>query len=128
MIGGLKWIQTSSCERKDCSRRHPKICKWLSSRSGCTRGSDCRYLHVNIVDVEQISYKNLKNTRVETMEYECVGCKRRYPEKCYVKEHVIQNIQTFFCLNCDYYIQDKTQVFTEGWTLVDKHGFLRRNL
>ena len=62
------------------------------------------------------------------MEYKCSGCKSSWTEKCYVKEHVIQNMQTFFCLNCDDYIKDKTQVFNKGWTLVDEHGFLRRDL
>ena len=123
-----EYLEKYKCERKECSWRHPIICKWLSSRSGCTRGSDCTYLHVNLVDVEQIRYNNLKNTGAAIMEYKCSGCKSSWTEKCNVKEHVIQNMQTFFCLNCDDYIKDKTQVFNKGWTLVDEHGFLRRDL
>ena len=80
------------------------------------------------MDVEQIRYNNLKNTGAAIMEYKCSGCKSSWTEKCYVKEHMIQNMQTFFCLNCDDYIKDKTQVFNKGWTLVDEHGFLRRDL
>ena len=80
------------------------------------------------MDVEQLRYKNLNNTGAAIMEYKCSGCKSSWTEKCNVKEHVIQNMQKFFCLNCDDYIKDKTKNFNEGLTLLDVHGFLRRNL
>ena len=46
--------------------------------------------------------------------YNCVGCKSNFPDSRYVTKHVVGNIDAWFCLNCEDWIQDKTMVFTEG--------------
>ena len=46
----------------------------------------------------------------------------------YVVKHEIENMQLWFCLNCDEWIQDKTQVLKKDWTLFDQIGDLRRDV
>ena len=64
----------------------------------------------------------------EGNRFNCIGCKSRFPEERFVKRHLIQNTETFFCLDCDDWIKDKTRVFDEDWTLLDNNGFLRMDL
>ena len=63
-----------------------------------------------------------------TSEYTCVGCKSTFEdEKCVVK-HIIHNMETYFCLNCEDWIKEKTRVFDQGWTLLDQYGYLRMDI
>ena len=57
--------------------------------------------------------------------FKCERCKNMYPEENYVVKHEIRNIEFWFCLNCDAWIQDKSNVFNNEWTLLDKNGDLR---
>ena len=52
-------------------------------------------------------------------EYNCVK---------YVVKHIIQNMETYFCLNCDDWVKDKERVFEHGWTLLDQYGYLRKDI
>ena len=58
-------------------------------------------------------------------EYNCVGCKSIFTDEKYVVKHIIQNMETYFCLNCDDWVKDKERVFEHGWTLLDQYGYLR---
>ena len=53
-----------------------------------------------------------------------VGCKNTWEERNHVKSHTIQNMEVFFCLNCDDWIQEKAAVFDKGWTMFDEAGAL----
>ena len=61
-------------------------------------------------------------------EFNCEGCKHTWENKIYVVEHFIENKKVFFCLNCEDWIQHKTNVFDEGWTLFDNEGYLRHGI
>ena len=109
-------IKNMKCENKDCLDRHPKVCKWLSSVSGCTR-TDCEYLHVTLATSDK-----------QTTEYKCVSCKGVWKERACVIQHMINQKQVHFCLNCDDWVQKKEKVFDKGWTLLDQDGFLRTGI
>ena len=38
------YLETQSCQEKQCPDRHPKLCKWLKHSGGCKR-QNCAYLH-----------------------------------------------------------------------------------
>ena len=103
------YVETGSCNSQECCDRHPKECKWIKSNRGCRR-EDCVYLH-----------KSIK-------EFKCEGCKCSWKEEKFVVEHTINNMQIFFCLNCEDWIQYKENVFNAGWTLFDDMGFLRTDI
>ena len=103
------------CENRECEMRHPKMCKWLNSRNGCRRNTDCDYLHVTLAEADV-------KLREDTV-YQCKGCESSWVNSLHVKEHKI-----FFCLNCDEWIRDKSLVLQEGWTLYDKDGNLRQDV
>ena len=84
-----------------------KQCKWLGSKYGCRR-SNCEFSHV---------------THASNDGYECSGCKDIWTDMTCVKKHIIENQSVYFCLNCDDWIQFKSKVFDQGWTLLDKEGF-----
>ena len=58
----------------------------------------------------------------------CEGCKTVWENEKHVVEHNIQNTQTFFCLNCEDWIQNKENVFVAGWSLFDNEGYLRHDV
>ena len=102
------------CDQRDCPNRHPKFCKWVKCRQGCFR-ENCAYLHT----------EEIENT---PCEFKCVGCKSAWEDGKYVIEHVIDNRKTFFCLNCEDWIQLKEKVYEAGWSLFDEDGNLRNNV
>ena len=102
------------CENKECSDRHPRECKWKRSIRGCKRNEEYDYLHVSQANVEA------KETNVvnKVAEYKCAGCKSSWNDERYVVDHVIRNMNMFFCLNCNDWIRDKEAVLDQGWTLL----------
>ena len=109
--------RNKKCENSECEGRHPKSCKWLSSRVGCIR-EGCDYQHAAFVNGEVNVYTN----------YKCVSCKDVWTDRKFVKQHMIQNHEVHFCLNCDDWVKNKQNVFEDGWTLHDADGFLRRGI
>ena len=85
--------------------------------------ADCQYLH-------KASQKDKRGEEqvYGKIHYQCAGCKCIWNDKWCVKEHIIQNIQVHFCLNCDDWIKDKTAVFDQGWTMFDEGGFWREDI
>ena len=77
--------------------------------------TNCTYLH----DEEKGN---------STSEFKCVGCHSAQKHGKYVIEHMINDIKTFFCLNCEDWIQCKERVYEPGWSLFDEHGYLRRDI
>ena len=96
-----------------CIERHPKECKWERSREGCKRKQECEYLH---------------NCNGEKLQYKCESCKYSWQDKNCVVKHVIGNMEVFFCLNCENWVQDKANVLNDGWTIFDKAGYLRTDI
>ena len=96
----------------------------IPSIGGCKRSVDCQYLHG-----KHASYasKDVKDVAV-TSEYQCVGCKSIWNDTIYLVGHLIRNMNIFFCLNCNDWIQKKEEVFDQGWSLLDKEGFLRNDI
>ena len=119
-------IQNKKCESNDCQKRHPKRCKWMSSKSGCHR-VDCKYLHDHFANEER--HVNLVNAKQQnSQEYECISCKCVWKDRKCVVEHVVQKMKVYFCLNCDDWVQNKTKVLQSGWTLLDEAGDLRTDV
>ena len=104
------------CEAKRCADRHPKRCKWLESKDGCTR-EGCLYLHN--------SNNKLKNV---DQTYKCASCKDFWTNGACVVEYIIQNQKVYFCLNCDDWVKYKQDVFNTGWTLMDNDSYLRTGI
>ena len=104
------YLEKQTCDKKECSDRHPKRCKWLETREGCNHNK-CDYLHT-----------------VKIEKYTCASCKHAWENQNHVVEHNIENMKIFFCLNCEDWEQNKTNVLREGWTLFDEEGFLRRDI
>ena len=108
-----------TCERSECSSRHPRTCKWLRTNEGCRR-QNCEYLHSDHVQRKSVVDRACK--------YKCEGCEHIWEEKKFVVEHSILNRRAYFCLNCDDWIVNKFAVFEAGWTLFDTEGQLRQDV
>ena len=87
--------------------------KWNEGRDDCKRDTECDYLHVNLVNERK---------------YQCVSCKDAWDDGSCMVEPIIQNTSTFFCLNCDEWVRNKSKVLEEGRTLLDRFGQLRMEL
>ena len=104
------------CEGKRCDKRHPKACKWMEREEGCRRKDHCKYSH----DIPE----NKKSTnKVNT--FKCASCKHAWSQSKFVVKHELNNMQVFFCLNCEDWVQDKSKVLEDGWALFDQAGNLR---
>ena len=77
------------------------------------------------VDTNQVHKNHIEQNMHEGKQYPCVGCKYSWKERHHVKSHIIQNIEVFFCLNCDDWIQEKSAIFETGWTMFDETGGLK---
>ena len=121
-----QYLQTGKCGRNECDQRHPKSCKWDKSNSTCRRGLDCMYLHGNVVVNQAHNYFEQNGNACQ--QFKCVGCKNTWEERNHVKSHTIQNMEVFFCLNCDDWVQEKAAVFDKVWTMFDEAGALRYDI
>ena len=116
------YSESQMCKAQDCKDRHPKTCKWIGSIGGCTCTREaCVYLHTK---GEEKANTNLENVE----EFECERWKHTWNNKSYVVEHMINQRKVYFCLNCDDWIEYKSEVFNEGWTLLNEEGFLRHGI
>ena len=77
-------------------------------------------------DCEVEEKSNVENANVN--EYPCAECKSIWNNSSHVVPHNIQNMDLFFCLNCNDWIQHKHAVVEQGWTLFDEDGYLRQNV
>ena len=114
----ILYMEGMKCDRKTCEMRHPKVCKWMESKFGCTR-EDCNYIHVTLACNDENS------TPAGVDKLKCVSCKTSWEIREHVVEHMILNRQAIFCLNCDEWVKDKSRVFKEGWSILDVAGNLR---
>ena len=114
------YIEEGKCVGKPCQRRHPKVCKWIKTATGCRR-QDCDFLHVTFAvdDGKQVEAHK---------SYPCMGCKNIYEDKVCVVQHTAQNKAFFLCLNCDDWILRKNEILLPGWSLFDGNGHLKQNV
>ena len=103
------------CEGKRCDKRHPKACKWMEREEGCRRKDHCKYSH----DIPENKTFRKGNT------FKCASCKHAWSQSKFVVKHELNNMQVFFCLNCEDWVQDKSKVLEDGWALFDQAGNLR---
>ena len=87
----------------------------------------CRRKNCDFLDVTLAGDDGKKSAHKQSC-YECKGCESIYPAENYVVKHVIKNMQLWFCLNCDEWIQDKEKVLGKDWTLFDQNGDLRKDV
>ena len=112
-------IKNGTCDKKGCKDRHPKTCKWLSSRVGCKR-EGCNYLHVKFATSDK------KQSTIH--EFNCVSCKGIWENRDSVIGYIMENQEIHFCLNCDDWVKYKEKVFDDGWTLLDRDGYLKMGI
>ena len=110
-------IRNLKCETKECPDRHLKVCKWQADQHGCT-WKDCDYLHNTLGSSRE----------AQLQEYKCISCKCAWKEQTCVVKHMIENIETYFCLNCDDWVQHKQNIYNPGWTLMNEAGNLRMDI
>ena len=63
-----------------------------------------------------------------TPAYKRVSCKNVWEDRNCLVKHVINGHETFFCLNCEDWVQFKTDVYNPNWTLFDEEGYLKINI
>ena len=90
--------------------RHPKQCKLMEASGECNY-KRCDYLHKH-----------------DIKKYKCESCKCAWENANHVVEHWIENIKLYFCLNCEDWVQHKSNVLKDGWSLFDEEGLLRRDV
>ena len=66
--------------------------------------------------------------RQNPQEFTCISCKCVWMDRNCVVEHFVQNMKLYFCLNCDDWVRNKTEVLQPGWTLHDEAGNLRMDV
>ena len=108
---------SGNCHEKDCKLRHPKPCKWFNGGTGCRRNESCDFLHVTLVCGEEDNAAQEKVKEVDS--FECAGCKYAWSDVTCVVKHSVQNMEIYFCLNCDDWIVDKSVVLQPGLSLFD---------
>ena len=108
------------CDGKECPDRHPKKCKWFSSKSGCYRNKDCDFWHGTLAHESQMQ----NQIQEERENYKCVSCKHTWKEQQFVVAHMVNHTKVYFCLNCDDWVRDKSKVLDPGWSLLDLDGNL----
>ena len=102
-----------NCEKENCPKRHPKACKYQKGANGCWRGNSCDYAHDTLVAGDANGVK-----------FGCISCKHEWKETQFVVKHTINNMEVYFCLNCDDWVKSKERVFDQGWSLFDQDGNL----
>ena len=115
-----KYLQEGICQEIPCQSRHPKVCKWTKTETGCRR-EDCDFLHVTLVGGDG------KQTETHKI-YPCMGCKNVYDDKVCVVQHIAENRAFFLCLNCDDWILRKDEILLPEWSLFDENGDLKQNV
>ena len=110
--------QQGQCNGNKCPNRHPKACKWFKAWEGCRRREACHFSHDTLVcdGQENQAQKN------ETIKFNCVSCKHEWKDRNCVVSHLVNSTQVYFCLNCDDWVQDKSKVLDNGWSLFDQYG------
>ena len=110
--------QEGKCNGSNCLDRHPKPCKWFKGLTGCRRKEACHFSHDTLVCDGQ-GNKAQKN---EITKFNCVSCKYEWKERSCVVKHCVNTMEVYFCLNCDDWVQDKSKVLDNGWSLFDQYG------
>ena len=113
------YLEEGTCDQRECSYRHPKLCKWVESKGGCWRKDECDYSHD--------SHKT-KPAEKEVDIFNCVSCKHTWSEEKFVVKHTVKNMEVYFCLNCEDWVQHKNNVLNNGWSLFDQDGNLNYNV
>ena len=83
------------CKDRSCPNRHPKACKYFKSETGCSRGENCAFSH----DLHICGNQRSKM-------FKCVSCKHTWNEQWCVVKHKLNNMELYFCLNCNDWVKD----------------------
>jgi hypothetical protein len=118
------YLESGKCEYKECRDWHPKVCNfWSNNKSGCARNSDCNLLCVTLVHLDGKVTEESKET-----VFKCASCKDCWADKKCVVKHNLNHYMVYFCLNCDEWVKNKSEVFDPFWTLLDERGTLKSDL
>lgn len=82
----------------------------------------CDFSHDTSVCTEKKSVA----AQMASSSFKCIGCKSQWEECSFVVKHTIQNMEIFFCLNCEDWVKDKSRVLDHGWSLFDEDGNLNQ--
>ena len=105
-------------------KKKPKKCRYFD-RGYCKYKTKCRFTHMLGLCSQ---YLQIGKCERKECDQRHVGCKHSWEERKNVKSHIILNMEVFFCLNCDDWIQEKAAVFNDGWTMFDETGALRYDI
>ena len=72
--------------------------------------------------------QNIKPARKDVERFNCVSCKHTWSEEKFVVKHIVKNMDVYFCLNCEDWVQNKSNVLDYGWSLFDQDGNLNYNV
>ena len=97
------------CKNKECLKRHRHICKYWDSKRGCSRRSQCSYLH----EVPKYNIKNL----VKRSRNRCYACNFNDYDEDQVKIHKIKDHKFILCLNCDFTIEKKEILLSKTFNM-----------
>ena len=111
-----------NCDGVDCPDRHPRACKWYRGATGCRRNESCKYSHDTLVCGEQ----KINESEKKIKEFKCVSCSYTWKESNCVVKHHINNMEAYFCLNCEDWVKYKSKVFDQDWSLFDGEGNLNQ--
>ena len=110
-----KYLNGNRCNWKSCNFRHPKKCKYFkNAKQGCTFAEKCYYLHEFIENIE--NRDNIDNIDNIENVFKCVSCQNTYEDENSFIKHNINNQNLYFCLNCDYFVTNKEDIYKIGWT------------
>ena len=99
-----------SCKTKTCSKRNPRVCKYLKNHNTCKFGEHCAYEHIldkdTVIILELVNkVKTLENT-VKTMSEQIHTLKSKLEVK--VTENQQLSSQNIVCDQCDYKASNTT--------------------
>ena len=99
------------CSDSKCRKRHRLLCKYIKSKSGCKRGSECVYLHVDPKEKENSVQNNSKE--------KCDACKFENFRKNQVKEYKVKKQRFMICHKCDKFLKHKEILVTDNFCMKD---------
>ena len=107
------------CRERGCQKRHRKLCRYWKSKSGCFRGSKCKFLHEELEETITENYESSERSAKRWGEEKCDVCKFEYFEKEEIIKHKIENHRISLCLLCDQMITDKSLLINTNFDMRD---------
>ena len=113
-----KYLSTGICEEKACSARHPRHCRyWSTKAEGCKRESACQYLHISSKRFI-VADTNVKRNEDQNLPDESVV----EPASNLAEPVIESSKEKFICNVCDLLCDDE-EVLTEHTTAAHENEY-----